>query len=221
MTRHDADIPDRPSDALVMDTPLADQDLATAAGKGTPPETIGPRKQGEDDWAYVCAVECGAKCCRHVAWTVEEPTTQEEYDEWYWAVLHEGISFFKEDDEWYMLIATTCSKLGADNLCGIYETRPQTCRDYSPDACEHPDGLDWEEYIDSKDALDEYWARMFAPRRRGQKRKTERQPPLPKMSAANCGPAIRASSCEAGPREIGVLDIPAQVPIDRESEPRN
>lgn len=30
-------------------------------------------------------------------------------------------------------LGVPCNHLGADNLCGIYETRPAVCRNYRPD----------------------------------------------------------------------------------------
>ena len=36
---------------------------------------------------------------------------------------------------------TPCKHLQPDNLCGIYDTRPQICRDYTTDNCEYDD--DW------------------------------------------------------------------------------
>ncbi len=42
-----------------------------------------------------------------------------------------------EDGTWYILVHTKCKHLRDDNLCGIYETRPQICRDYTTDNCEY------------------------------------------------------------------------------------
>ena len=53
-----------------------------------------------------------------------------------WYLLHEHATVFTEDDDWYLLVHTPCKHLGEDNRCGIYETRPQICRDYDNDWCE-------------------------------------------------------------------------------------
>ena len=41
-----------------------------------------------------------------------------------------------EFDEWVVQFETRCRHLQDDNKCGIYETRPQICREYSEESCE-------------------------------------------------------------------------------------
>lgn len=114
--------------------------------------------------AHVCMHECGAKCCTHVAWGVDKPKSATDFDEMRWAVMHGNIAFFKEDGDWYMLVSSPCRHLQPSGACGVYETRPQICRDYKVGECEHPDGLEWDEFIDTEDALDTYRAKVEAKR---------------------------------------------------------
>ena len=54
--------------------------------------------------------------------------------------MHEGVVVWAQDDEWYLEVRTTCRHLRHDNTCGVYETRPQICRDYGlpgEDPCEY------------------------------------------------------------------------------------
>ncbi len=54
--------------------------------------------------------------------------------------MHEGIAVWVQDGDWYLEVRTTCRHLQPDNRCGIYETRPQICRDYGlpgEDPCEY------------------------------------------------------------------------------------
>lgn len=57
-----------------------------------------------------------------------------------WYVMHKGISVFVEDGDWYIQISADCENLQADNLCGIYETRPAICREYDYGECDYSGG---------------------------------------------------------------------------------
>ena len=85
-------------------------------------------KEGE-----VLCEHCTAKCCRYFALPIETPTSWGDFEYIRWYLLHEYASIFTEDGDWYLLVQTKCKHLGDDNLCGIYETRPQICRDYTTD----------------------------------------------------------------------------------------
>ena len=76
---------------------------------------------------------CTAKCCRYFALPIDTPKNRRDFDFIRWYLLHESASVFTEDDSWYILVHTKCRHLQDNNLCGIYETRPQICRDYTTD----------------------------------------------------------------------------------------
>jgi uncharacterized protein len=99
---------------------------------------------------------CTAKCCRYFALPLEEPETFEEFEYVRWFLLHGRASVFKEDDDWYLLVHTECKHLGADNRCGIYETRPQICRDYTTDTCEYDDDWVYDFYLETAEQVGEY-----------------------------------------------------------------
>ncbi len=61
-----------------------------------------------------------------------------------------------------------CPHLGADNLCTVYEQRPQVCRDYQPDAvCRLIEAPTLEERVHKYLALFELTAEADDVRQRG------------------------------------------------------
>ncbi|RMF85385.1 MAG: hypothetical protein D6744_01480, partial [Planctomycetota bacterium] len=87
-------------------------------------------------------------------------------------LLHEGVSVFIEDGEWFINITTTCRHLQPDNRCGIYETRPRICREYSTENCDYHSGdYGWEAHFTCPEHLTEYERRQRAERRNGKTRR--------------------------------------------------
>ena len=100
---------------------------------------------------------CTALCCRYFALEIDTPTTPEEYDNLRWYLAHEGVHAFIEEEKWYLSIQTKCQYLEADSKCGIYEDRPQICRDYSTDNCDFYVGdYEFEQYFTSPDQIEAY-----------------------------------------------------------------
>ncbi|MCU0961900.1 MAG: YkgJ family cysteine cluster protein [Pirellulaceae bacterium] len=99
---------------------------------------------------------CTAKCCRYFALPIETPTEHADFEYIRWYLLHERAGVFTEDGQWYLLVHTQCQHLRDDHLCGIYETRPQICRDYSTDACEYDDDWTYERYFETPEQIQEY-----------------------------------------------------------------
>jgi hypothetical protein len=65
---------------------------------------------------------------------------------------------------------TTCRHLQPDYRCGIYETRPRICRDYSTENCDYHSGsYGWEHHFTCPEHLDEF-ARIFFAEQRDSKR---------------------------------------------------
>jgi len=99
---------------------------------------------------------CTAKCCRYFALPIETPETYEDFEFIRWYLLHDRASVFSEDDTWYLLVHTECKHLGEDNRCGIYETRPTICREYSTDNCEYEDDWTYDRYFETPEQVQEY-----------------------------------------------------------------
>ena len=71
-------------------------------------------------------------------------------------LLHERATVLKENEDWYLLVHTTCRHLQDDNRCGIYETRPQVCRDYTTKECEYEDDWTYDFYLERPEQVAEY-----------------------------------------------------------------
>lgn len=83
---------------------------------------------------------CAAACCRYLALPLDKPTSARDYDDIRWYLMHEGVTVFVEDGDWYIQYVTKCKNLGADNLCMVYDTRPDICREYEPHECDYAGG---------------------------------------------------------------------------------
>ena len=76
-----------------------------------------------------------AKCCVHVNHEIDPPRNDEDCDYIIWFLLHENITVWVDDEHvWYIEFKTPCKAL-QDELCSIYERRPQVCREYSQVNC--------------------------------------------------------------------------------------
>ena len=67
----------------------------------------------------VLCEHCTGVCCRYIALPIEEPTDRRDFDDIRWYVMHEGISVFAEEGDWYIQVAAKCHNLKPDNLCAI------------------------------------------------------------------------------------------------------
>ncbi|MBL9163328.1 MAG: YkgJ family cysteine cluster protein [Planctomycetaceae bacterium] len=121
----------------------------------TPFGAIRINRENLPEGRHLCEY-CTAKCCRYFALPMETPETFEEFEFIRWFLLHDRASVFQEEGDWYMLVHTTCKHLGHDNRCGIYETRPQICRDYTTDNCEYDDDWTYDFYLETPEQVWEY-----------------------------------------------------------------
>lgn len=121
---------------------------------------------------------CTAKCCRYFALPMETPTTRGDFEYLRWFLMHREATAFTEDGTWYMMVHTVCKHLRPDNRCGVYETRPQICRDYTTDDCEYDDDWVYEQYFETSEQVEEY-AEAFLPRKRGESIRSRKPPLLP------------------------------------------
>ena len=105
---------------------------------------------------------CPAKCCRYFSLSIDRPETAADFDYLRWYLLHEHATVFTEDDNWYLLVHTVCKHLQSDNRCGIYETRPQICREYTTDQCEYDDHYTFDRYFETAEQVQEYANARFS-----------------------------------------------------------
>jgi len=103
-----------------------------------------------------CA-RCMAICCNYVSQEIDAPTTPKDFDVFRWYLMHPGVRIYvDEHGEWFLQFESRCKFLGEDNLCTIYEKRPQICRDLSPDSCEFALGPGDRHYFTSLEEFD-HW----------------------------------------------------------------
>ena len=87
---------------------------------------------------------------------IDRPETARAFDYIRWYLMHQYASIFTEDNDWFLLVHTVCEHLRDDNRCGIYETRPQICRDYTTKNCEYDDGYTFDRYFETAEQVAEY-----------------------------------------------------------------
>ena len=80
-----------------------------------------------------------------------------------WQVSHKSVSFYKDEDHWYMMISSPCTHIQKDGRCGIYAQRPQICREHSNDYCEFdaPAEDGWQMVFKNYESLLAYCRKRF------------------------------------------------------------
>lgn len=133
--------------------------MATAT---LPPELM-RREDVKLQPGQVLCDHCTGKCCRYFALPIETPTKWKDFEFIRWYLLHGGCSIFVEDDAWYLCVHSDCEHLLEDNRCGIYETRPQICRDYSTKDCEFDDFWTYDMCFETPEQVWEYAEALLGP----------------------------------------------------------
>ena len=124
---------------------------------------------------------CTAKCCRYFALPIETPNEWRDFEFIRWYLLHGQASVFTEDGEWYLMVHTVCKHLQDDHRCGIYDTRPQICREYTTDNCEYEDDWTYDQYFETPEQLYEY-AEAILPTPRGKGIRSRKPELLPVLN---------------------------------------
>ncbi len=116
-----------------------------------------------------CGFCTNSQCCTYVTQELDTPRSKYEFEHLLWQVSHEHISVYKDDEGWYLLVDGKCTHLLPDGRCGIYEVRPQICRDHTNDYCEFDspaeDGFDL--FFADYDSLLKYCKKRFKKWKRG------------------------------------------------------
>jgi Fe-S-cluster containining protein len=111
-----------------------------------------------------CDLCTNSWCCTYITHQIDTPKKMDDFDTLLWQVSHDRIEFYKDEDGWFMLITAPCNHLLSDGRCGIYEERPQVCRDHSNDNCEF-EGLcgedDFDLYFKDYATLEAYCRKRF------------------------------------------------------------
>lgn len=140
-----------------------------------------PVKRNQLKPGEVLCAHCTALCCRYFSVPIETPTTRKEFDNLRWFMLHGRVTIYVESGTWYLCVYSDCQHLLPDNRCGIYDDRPQICREYSTNKCEYDDSGLHERLFETPEQIAEYAEAIFPPKR-PRKRKPARHVSLPIVS---------------------------------------
>ena len=78
-----------------------------------------------------CGYCTNSKCCTYITQQIETPRSKRDFDFLLWQISHRDIRIYKDEGSWYMLVDNLCTHLQRDGRCGIYDDRPEICREYS------------------------------------------------------------------------------------------
>ncbi len=110
-----------------------------------------------------CGFCTNSKCCTYLTQQLPTPRSKQDFDHLLWQISHENVQIYKDEDGWFLLVNNPCKHLLPDGRCGIYDTRPQVCREHSNDYCEFdaPAEEGFELFFDSYESLLAYCRKRF------------------------------------------------------------
>lgn len=110
-----------------------------------------------------CSFCTNSKCCTYFTEQLATPRSKHDFDHLLWQISHDNVQIYKDEDGWFLLVNNPCLHLHADGRCGIYETRPQVCREHSNDYCEYDEPAEegFELFFDSYESLLKYCRKRF------------------------------------------------------------
>ncbi len=83
-----------------------------------------------------CSFCTGSICCTYVTHHIDTPRSKADFLQLLWQVSHENVKLYKDDEGWVLLIDGKCQHLQPNGDCGIYDERPDICREHDNDYCE-------------------------------------------------------------------------------------
>jgi uncharacterized protein len=101
-----------------------------------------------------CA-NCPALCCHDLAVPIDRPRLKADIDDLKWQLRYDNVHAAIRNRRWYMVINGRCIYLDDHDLCTVYDSRPETCRDHNPPQCERF-GRWYQYWLDSPEQLDAY-----------------------------------------------------------------
>lgn len=129
--------------------------MVTTVAKNPPRSTL-PKN------ANLCEY-CSAKCCQYFALPIDTPESREDYDHIRWYMYHGNVQIFVDEGSWFLMVLNKCDNLMEDNRCGVYDIRPQICREYSTDNCEYDGDGVYDMYFETAEQLYEYAEAVLPP----------------------------------------------------------
>ena len=111
-----------------------------------------------------CGSCANSKCCTYTTEALGvAPRSKSDFDHLLWQISHENINIYQDDDGWYIMFKSKCLHLQPDGGCGIYDIRPQICRDHDNDFCEYDEPAEngFKKFFDSYESLHKYCKKRF------------------------------------------------------------
>ncbi|MET0013520.1 MAG: YkgJ family cysteine cluster protein [Sedimenticola sp.] len=111
-----------------------------------------------------CSRCMGSKCCTYITEALGvAPRSKTDFQHLLWQVSHRGVEIYKDESGWYLLFQGECEHLQPGGLCGIYEVRPEICREYDNDWCEYDEPAEkgFELYFRNYQELLDYCKKRF------------------------------------------------------------
>lgn len=121
-----------------------------------------PKRSDLPPDANLCG-HCTGKCCRYVSISISKPKTWTDFDALRWYLTRRQVNVYSENGHWYVMVVEDCENLLPDNRCGIYESRPQVCRDHKTENCEYEDDYNYDRIFENEDQLREYAEALLGP----------------------------------------------------------
>lgn len=116
---------------------------------------------------------CPAKCCHTLLIPFNKPRNRDDIDHYKWQVQYDTVSIAISSHRWHLAVQGRCIYLDKDNLCTIYERRPEICRRHNPPGCERY--APWyDTLIETPEALEAYFEEQREKRRRKRRRECGR-----------------------------------------------
>lgn len=110
-----------------------------------------------------CDLCTGSLCCTYITEEITIPRSKAEFNHLLWQVSHDNVELYQDSDGWTLLFKTMCSHLELDGRCGIYEIRPDICKEYTNDYCEYDVAPEeaWKLHFQTHAELYEYVQKRF------------------------------------------------------------
>jgi Fe-S-cluster containining protein len=112
------------------------------------------RKNRKSGNGAVCR-ECNALCCRDLAMMTTRPRTRDEIDDLKWHLHYDTVNVCIRNHRWYIVVKGKCIYLSRNNLCKIYDRRPEKCRRHNAPECERF-GSWYDLLIETPEGLERY-----------------------------------------------------------------
>ena len=113
---------------------------------------------------------CPALCCHDLVMPILKPRTRDDVEELKWKLQYDTVSVFIANRRWSLQVKGRCIYLTDENLCSIYERRPDRCRRHSPSECERY-GSYYDVRISTPEELEAHLAREKRARQKARARR--------------------------------------------------